>query len=206
MKTKVFAIFATVKNFINLKQLQPSDIRAILSTMAVSLMMLITAAPCLMVLTTSASCNLLDPEKQGVKEEDRGPSMEELETLAIPIAKVREMIGQQVWVRGYIIGGDLTSKNVSFEYPFSSASNIALAPEPDWSQREGCLSVSLPSGSIRNALNLVTNDDLLGRLVYIKGEAVPAYFGLIGLKPATDYRLPETVPASQAKNSCKTAD
>jgi hypothetical protein len=55
--------------------------------------------------------------------------------------------------------------------------------------KSSCLSVNLPSGSIRDDLNLADNPSLLGRRVYLRGDIVEAYYGIPGLKNVTDYEL-----------------
>jgi hypothetical protein len=42
---------------------------------------------------------------------------------------------------------------------------------------------------VRDALNLVSNPDMLGRRVHIKGDIVEAYYGLPGMKNTMDYQL-----------------
>lgn len=134
-----------------------------------------------------SSCNLLGPTPSSGPEEE---SIESIAAKAIEIPQAADNIGVKgTWVKGYIIGGDLTSKNISFAPPFSAASNIAIGISPETTERSECLSVSLPQGRIRNALNLVTNPSLLGRQCYIQGEIVPSYFGMIGIKNLTDFRL-----------------
>jgi hypothetical protein len=44
------------------------------------------------------------------------------------------------------------------------------------------MSVFLPSGKVRDALNLVDNPELLGKKVCLKGDIVESYYGLVGLK------------------------
>lgn len=94
-----------------------------------------------------------------------------------------------VWVCGYIVGGDLTSSKtgISFEGPFASATNIAIASRSSVTDKSSCLSVKLVSGDIRNALNLVDNPSLLGRKVYLKGDLVSAYYGIPGIQNITEY-------------------
>lgn len=94
-----------------------------------------------------------------------------------------------VWVSGYIVGGDLTSSSASFSQPFSSKTNILIGSRSSVSSRESCLSVQLSSGRIREELNLVDNPSLLGRKVFLKGDVVEAYYGLTGIKNITDYEL-----------------
>lgn len=87
-----------------------------------------------------------------------------------------------VWVCGYIAGGDLTSSRVKTDPPFSSATNIALADSPHETDRDRMISVELPSGEVRDAVNLVSSPDNLGRKVYLFGVMDPSYYGLPGLK------------------------
>jgi hypothetical protein len=51
------------------------------------------------------------------------------------------------------------------------------------------MSVQLPAGKVRDALNLVDNPELLGTKVIIKGDVAASYYGLVGLKNCDDYRL-----------------
>jgi hypothetical protein len=52
-----------------------------------------------------------------------------------------------------------------------------------------CLSVQLPSGELRDDLNLVDNPGLLGRKVCLKGDIVEAYYGIPGIKNISEYEL-----------------
>ena len=51
------------------------------------------------------------------------------------------------------------------------------------------MSVSLPVGEIRDALNLVDNPDIHGKRVFLKGNIVSSYFGLVGIKDVTEYEI-----------------
>lgn len=94
-----------------------------------------------------------------------------------------------VWVYGYIAGGDCSSKGCSFTPPFKSNTNLLLSADRYTADRESCLAVQLSLGDIRDALNLVDHPELLGRLVYIKGDLVEKYYGLPGLQKLSGYRL-----------------
>lgn len=96
-----------------------------------------------------------------------------------------------VWVTGYIVGGDLTSgaEGISFTPPFKSSSNIAIASRASVSSKESCIGIALPSGDVRNALNLVSSPENLGRQVFLKGDITESYFGICGLKNVKDYKL-----------------
>ena len=135
----------------------------------------------------------LDTSRFWTKEEyviggDNGRG--ETADLALSVSMARSYTGlNDVWVQGYIVGGDLTNASASFEEPFSSRSNILLGSRPSTDDRESCMSVQLLSGSVRDGLNLVDNPQLLGRKVLLKGDLVDSYFGLAGIKNVVDYKL-----------------
>ena len=109
---------------------------------------------------------------------------------AMTVSEAMDNIGMDdVWVSGFIVGGDLTSANASFDPPFKSASNLLLGPRSSVSSRESCIAVQLPSGDVRDALNLSSNPEMLGRLVCLKGDIESSYYGLVGLKNVSDFVL-----------------
>ncbi len=109
---------------------------------------------------------------------------------AMTVSEALSSIGEEdVWICGYIVGGDLSSSSASFEKPFESRTNLLLGPRSSTSDKDACLSVQLASGSVRNALNLVDNPDLLGRKICIKGDIVEAYYGIPGIKNITEFEL-----------------
>ena len=108
----------------------------------------------------------------------------------LTVAQARVSAGKDgVWVSGYVVGGDLTSASASFSSPFKSKTNILLGPRSTTAERDACISVQLPEGPVRDALNLVSNPGMLGRRVHIKGDIVEAYYGLPGMKGTMDYQL-----------------
>ena len=122
----------------------------------------------------------------GGEESDEGEDM----SRALTVSQALSSIGAvEVWVSGYIVGGDLTSSSASFDPPFTSRTNIVLGPRSSTDDRDACLSVNLPSGSVREGLNLVDNPSLLGRKVYIKGNIVESYYGMPGLKNVVGFEL-----------------
>lgn len=109
---------------------------------------------------------------------------------AMTVALARASVGRKdVWVSGYIVGGDLSSSEtgISYEPPFESATNIAIAARASVSGKSSCMSVQLPAGDIRDALNLVTNPGLVGSRVCIRGDITASYFGLTGIKNVSDF-------------------
>ena len=108
----------------------------------------------------------------------------------LTVADARRSTGKEdVWVCGYIVGGDLTSASASFNLPFESMTNILLGPKSTTSERSSCLSVQLPSGEIREALNLPEHPELFRRRIKIKGDIVGGYFGIPGIKNTRKYEL-----------------
>ena len=109
---------------------------------------------------------------------------------ALTVSQALESIGDQdVWISGYIVGGDLSSASASFEKPFSSRTNLLIGPRSSTVDKNACLSVQLPSGELRDELNLVDNPELLGRKICLKGDIVDAYYGIPGVKNITEYEL-----------------
>ena len=110
---------------------------------------------------------------------------------ALDVWTARQSPGlKDVWVYGFIVGGDLSSSKASYSPPFTSRTNLLLCSKAGVQSREGCLSVQLQQGDIRDALNLVDNPGLLGRQVFLKGNIVPSYYGLPGLQGLVEYALP----------------
>lgn len=108
----------------------------------------------------------------------------------LSISQAYDRVGEEdVWVCGYIVGGDLTSSSASFEKPFSSRTNLLIGPRSSTSDKASCLSVQLPSGSLREDLNLVDNPHLLGRKICLRGDIVAAYYGIPGIKNISEYEL-----------------
>lgn len=110
---------------------------------------------------------------------------------ALTVAQAMQSVGDEdVWVGGYIVGGDLTSSSASFAAPFSSRTNLLIGPKSATADRNACMSVQLPSGEFREALNLVDNQDVLGKKVYLRGDVVESYYGLPGIKNLSEYVFP----------------
>ncbi len=111
---------------------------------------------------------------------------------AMSIAEARANIGQKkVWVKGYIVGGDITNSgsNMSFTAPFTKNSHLAIASKASVNTMSSCMSVQLPQGAVRDAINLVDHPELLGKQVCVKGDIVESYFGIVGIKNVSDYVL-----------------
>ena len=110
---------------------------------------------------------------------------------AIAVGEAARHVGENgVWVYGYIVGGDLTSAGKGVKTDgITKNTHIALAERSSITEKEHCLAVELPKGSIRDALNLVDRPDLRGHRVYVKGNIVGSYFGTTGLKGTSAHVL-----------------
>lgn len=96
---------------------------------------------------------------------------------------------KDTWVSGYIVGGDLTSAAASFALPFKSKTNLLIGPRSSTVDRSACVSVQLPAGDVRDALNLVDNPGLLRKRVRLRGDVVGSYYGLVGVKNVSEFFL-----------------
>ena len=109
---------------------------------------------------------------------------------ALSIDEAKARVGEKaVWVYGYIVGGDLTSSSCSFQAPFTSRTNIAIAAKSSCTDKDACIAVQLQKGDIRDAINLVDHPGLLGSRIFLKGNIVEAYFGVTGLQGLSEYSL-----------------
>lgn len=109
---------------------------------------------------------------------------------AYSVTEARDHIGEKdAWVQGYMIGVATNTGKFAFDPPFSKNTNIVIGLRSSTTDPEYMLSVELPKGNIRDALNLQDNPGLLGRPVRICGEIAEAYYGIPGLKSPKEYRL-----------------
>lgn len=105
---------------------------------------------------------------------------------AISLSRLSEFEGMKVWVKGYIVGGDVSADSVKYVSPFTKASHMAIAEEPDERLRAKCFGVSLPSGKIQDQFSLVAFPEHLSRRVWVKGTVVSSYLGGPGINPVTE--------------------
>ena len=107
---------------------------------------------------------------------------------AVTVSEAMNHIGEEVWLYGYIVGGDLTANGKSVKTTgITKPSHLAMAARSSVTEKASCVAVELPSGKVRDALNLVDHPELIGTRVYVKGKLTDAYFGTIGLKGTSDY-------------------
>lgn len=112
-------------------------------------------------------------------------------TDALPVTDAGAHTGESdVWIYGYIVGGDLSSAGATVKTSgITKNTHLAVAARSSVTAKASCVAVELPSGNIREGLNLVDHPDLIGRKVYLRGDLVEAYFGTTGLKNTDDFVL-----------------
>lgn len=111
-------------------------------------------------------------------------------TGALTIEEAKNHIGEKnIKVFGYVFGGDPSTSTVRVGPPFESKSTVVIAPSMGERNRKNMMVVELPSGSVRDALNLVNNPGNLGRPVVVTGTIVESYYGYPGIKSTKSYTL-----------------
>lgn len=108
---------------------------------------------------------------------------------ALSVTVARERIGEEkVWVQGYIVGVATSTSKMTTTPPFTKNTNMIIGLRSTTINPDYCMSVELPLGDIRDALNLVDNQSNRGKKVYIRGDIVAAYYGLPGLKNVSEFK------------------
>lgn len=110
------------------------------------------------------------------------------------------------WVRGYIVGvpsagnsaGNLTT--VDLEAPFTGKTAIALAEADAETDLTKMIGVQLPTGTIRDALNLEDKPENLKKQVKVFGTLEAYFTAAPGVKNTSEYQFVETsLPKVDAK-------
>ncbi len=111
-------------------------------------------------------------------------------TGSITIEEAKNKVGEKnVKVFGYVFGGDPTTTTVRVGPPFKSKTSIVIAPSMAERNRNNMMVVELPSGEIRDGLNLVVYPENIGRPVVVTGTIVQSYYGYPGIKNTKSYML-----------------
>lgn len=102
------------------------------------------------------------------------------------------------YVQGYIVGwvdGAVLKSGANFTLPAGSATNLLLADSSTENEVSHCIPIQLPTGDIRNALNLQDHPSNLGHQVLLCGS-LEKYFGAPGLKSVTKYQWIGDAPST----------
>ena len=91
-------------------------------------------------------------------------------------------------VKGFIVGTASSGTSYDQEAPFTVASNVGLADNPNETDASRILPVQLPSGAVRSGINLVDNPQNFKAEVTISGT-LSAYFSVPGLRSANAFTI-----------------
>lgn len=89
---------------------------------------------------------------------------------------------------GYVTGTSIDGAVFSATGSDVSVSNLLVAASADVKDVADCITVQLPAGDVRKALNLKDNPGNLGKTVTLHGVR-EKYFGVIGLKSVDDFLI-----------------
>ena len=98
-------------------------------------------------------------------------------------------------VKGYIVGSidDKSIDDANFSGTAVLKTNLLLADNADETDIAKCLAVQLPSGKVRDALNLVDNPGNYKKFVTLTGS-LEKYFGVAGFKSVSKYVIDGVTP------------
>ncbi len=105
--------------------------------------------------------------------------------------------GTGVWVKGYLVGvietvdgsgSPLSTFVPSFTAPFNTATNVMIAQTAAETDTNKCVVIQLPTGAIRDAVNLNVNPSNQGKEILLYGN-LEKYFNKPGLKTVSGYWL-----------------
>ena len=105
-----------------------------------------------------------------------------------------QVSSESVWVEGYIIGAMKSDGSVIDN---TVATNLAIAGTSTENDVANMVSVQLPSGSIRTALNVKDNASNIGKKVQVYGK-IEAYLNHAGVKSVTDYKIEGSTTALES--------
>ncbi len=111
------------------------------------------------------------------------------------VAGASQATGTLAWVNAYVVGylwsGTYTNYVLGAD-TCTQATNLMIADTTGNIYFAKCMAVQLPTGVIRNALNLVTpaNKTLIGKKVRLYGS-IESYFGAPGIKTVTYAVMPD---------------
>ncbi|MCM1376832.1 MAG: DUF6359 domain-containing protein [Clostridium sp.] len=117
---------------------------------------------------------------------------------------------QNTYVQGYIVGYVNTGVSPNtYNFSISSteaplATNILIAGSSQEDQKDACIAVQLPSGSLRTALNLQAHPENLGHQVILCGTA-QKYCGMPGIKETNSYQWVGAAPVAPEEKTLGSA-
>ncbi|MDD4696565.1 MAG: fimbrillin family protein [Fermentimonas sp.] len=97
-----------------------------------------------------------------------------------------------VWVEGFIVGGFTGSKTGSFTRdPYEARrSSLAIADQQNETNINAILPIELPTGKVRDALNISENPFNIGKKIVVRGN-LERYYSAPGLKNPKEFTFAE---------------
>ena len=115
-------------------------------------------------------------------------TVEDLKHMAVPENTNATEGQQKVWVKGYIVGSLNSSGSTILEGDAIVASNLGLGATAEETNGAATIPVQLPTGSIRDALNVKDTPNNVGKELLVYGCLVK-YMSKTGVKNVEDYVL-----------------
>lgn len=138
--------------------------------------------------------------EEGGEEPEEPETPSEVKEYTVTEALAAYVDGQQIpaIIKGYIVGAMNSTGYVPEFGATTVKTNILLSDDPDEDAIENCIIVQLPSGSIRNELNLVDHPEYFQKEIKITGS-IEKYFQQAGLKSPTAYEFTGTTGINEVK-------
>lgn len=109
---------------------------------------------------------------------------------ALNVSQIPSKIGESnIKVFGYVVGGDATKTSFKRGSEVTSKTHILIADSRYELSRDNCFTIELPSGKIRDVMNIVDNQEISGTAVVVTGTVVESYLGSVGIKNITSYSI-----------------
>ncbi|MBB3696597.1 hypothetical protein KMW28_23810 [Flammeovirga yaeyamensis] len=108
---------------------------------------------------------------------------------ALTVAEAQKAQGQKsTWIKGYIIGtiNGMSLDDFNLGLTDVTHTNFVIADSKDETDPQNGMPIQLPAGFIRDAINVKDHGDLMGTMIWLKGDLEP-YFSAPGLKQTDAY-------------------
>ena len=141
------------------------------------------------------------------EEEPEEPITGEILTVSQALAAFANNQTGKISIKGYIVGaidGKSISENAIFSASVTTKTNIMIAENADETDINKCIPVQLPSGNIRNELNLADNSGHYKKEVILEGS-LEKYFGVAGIKTPTAYQFTGTTAIENVETEAENA-
>lgn len=112
---------------------------------------------------------------------------------------------EEVWIKGYIVGYIDGNSAAGFtpDVPRDTIqTEIVIADSEDETEIANCVAVQLPTGAVREALDLFTNPGNFGKVVWLQGK-LQKYFGMAGMKSTSAFSFDGVTGINNVANDNK---